>query len=83
MGRDKFLDDADLEDLQRLFGPGITPPPPPPNRRDQRFQMTLEEVSREMSCSRTLVQMIEKSALRKCQAWCAANGLRLEDVLGA
>ena len=44
---------------------------------------TLEEVAAKLGLQREQVRVIEQRALRKCRAYCAVRGLRLEDLLTA
>jgi len=44
---------------------------------------TLEEVAAKLGMQREQVRVIEQRALRKCRAYCAVRGLRLEDLLTA
>ncbi len=39
------------------------------------------EIAFEMRISEARVRQIQARALRKCRAWCAAHGYRLEDLL--
>jgi hypothetical protein len=44
---------------------------------------SLEVVAQELGISRELVRRTERRALKKCRAWAALNGYRLEDLIGS
>lgn len=58
------------DDREQFENPGI-------------WNCTLDEVGQELGVNREQVRRIEQQALKKCRAFCKAQGWRLEDLLWA
>ena len=77
-----LLTDSDLEDAQHVAAFLCRPAPRPPRRnRHPDRERGLKEVAMLLGVSSQAVSQVELRALRKCRAWCAEQGLRIEDVL--
>jgi hypothetical protein len=82
----EFLPAGAIVEATETVGRWPWKPEAPPAQDKESFAdrwggRTLEEVARELGVTRERVRQIEMMALRKCRAWAAERGMRLEDLL--
>ena len=71
--------DNDLNEWARVYRPPVEP-----LKRGEievEPEQTFREIAQQLGVTPQAVQQLQRSALKKCYAWCRERGLRLEDLI--